>query len=266
MDTEQPTRRNLPCAANRDSDQPLSGRRPRGACRPALSRFRTTRWSLIAAAAGATAEARASLGELCQIYWLPVYTFVRRRGHGPDEARDLTQAFFTSILGRNDLAKTDPQRGRFRSWLLGAVKHFLWNDWRYWHAKERDVGITISIDTVVAEGHYVEALMDSLTPEHIYARKWTLMLLERAMARLEREYSRSTGRNRFEKLRTVLVGNEPPYKTLAHELGETVGNLRVQVHRLRRRYRDLVREEIAETVETPADIDDELRKLFAALS
>jgi RNA polymerase sigma factor (sigma-70 family) len=213
-----------------------------------------------------TTETRAALAELCALYWLPVYAFVRRSGHGPENARDLTQSFFMRILEHNDLASADPQRGRFRNWLLGALKHFLANDRRREHTQKRGGGsIVLSIDVVAEEDRYLHEPADSLTPERVYEHRWALTVLEHVMNRLEREYAKQGKRERFEKLKPFLVGDEPPYETLAAELGEAAGALRQQVFRMRRRYRDLLREEISNTVATPADVDDELRSLFAAL-
>jgi RNA polymerase sigma factor (sigma-70 family) len=218
------------------------------------------------AAAGGTTETRASLAELCHLYWPPVYSFLRRSGRSTDDARDLTQSFFAGILARNDLATADPQRGRFRGWLLGALKHFLSNERRRARTKKRGGGaIAISIDRLAAEEIYARELTDSLTPERMYVRRWALAMLDHVMRRLEREYVRTDKRMSFERLKCALVGDEPSYDALADELGQAAGTLRVQVFRLRRRYRDLLHQEIAQTVMTSNDVNDELRYLFSAL-
>jgi RNA polymerase sigma factor (sigma-70 family) len=233
----------------------------------AMGKFPTTRWSLIVAAAGTSAGRRAALAELCKLYWPPAYAFVRRSGHGPEDALDLTQSFFARMLEHNDLASFDPQRGRFRSWLLGALKNFLANERRHAQAQKRGGGAALlPIDALDAERRYAREPADLLTPERVYERRWALTLLEHVLGRLEQEHAAQDKGERFERLKGFLVGDEPSYEALASQLGESAGALRVQVHRLRRRYRDLLRDEIAETVEDPAGVDDELRHLLAALS
>ena len=233
----------------------------------AMSQFPSTRGSLIAAAAGLTPGTRAALAELCKLYWPPAYAFVRRSGRSPDDALDLTQSFFARVLEHNDLASFDPRRGRFRSWLLGALKHVLANERRHAAAQRRGGGVDmLSIDAVDAEHRYAREPADRLTPERAYERRWALTVLERVLGRLEQEQAAQGKHERFERLKGFLVGDEPSYEALADQLGEAAGTLRVQAHRLRRRYRDLLREEIADTVEGPADVDDELRHLLAALS
>lgn len=232
-----------------------------------MSQFPITRWSLIAGAAGATAGTRTALAELCKLYWPPVHAFVRRSGHRRDDALDLTQSFFARILEQNDLASFDPQRGRFRGWLLGALKNFLANERRHALAQKRGGGAAmLSIDAVDAEHRYAYEPADLLTPERIYERRWALTVLEHVLDRLAQEHAAQDRRERFEQLKGFLVGDEPPYEALAGQLGEVAATLRVQVCRLRRRYRELLRDEIAETVEDPADVDDELRHLLAALT
>lgn len=226
-----------------------------------------TRWSSIAAAAGMTNETRTALSELCKLAWPSVYGFLRRSGYGPDDAQDLTQSFFTWILEHNDLATLDARWGRFRSWLLGALRNFLTNERRRSQALKRGGGIAVlSLDAIDAENRYKYDPADLLTPELMYERRWALTILGRVMARLEQEYTEQDKRKLFRRLMDFLVRDDPPYEGLAAELGEKPVTLRVQVHRLRRRYRDLLRDEIANTVELPADIDDELRNLLAALS
>lgn len=233
----------------------------------AVRRFRTTRWSLVAAAAELTPGTRAALAELCELYWPPVYTFVRRSRHDPQDALDLTQSFFARILEHNNLASTDPQRGRFRNWLLAALKHFLANEWRRARAQKRGGGVTVlSIGATDDDSRHAHDPADSLTPEHMYERRWALTLLDHVMETLEREYATQGKREWFEQLKSHLVGDEPSYEALARKLGKASGTLRVQVHRLRRRFRDLLRAEITGTVEAADDVDDELRNLFAALS
>jgi RNA polymerase sigma-70 factor (ECF subfamily) len=231
-----------------------------------VSGFRTTRWSLVAAAVGSGSETRASLNELCRIYWPPVYSFVRRSGHDAEAALDLTQGFFTSILERNDLVRVDPRRGRFRSYLLGALKHFLANHWRHENAVQNGGGIVfVPIDAILAEEGHAREPADGLTPEQLYDQQWALTLLAKVMDRLERVHAAPGKRKRFDALKRHLTGDEPSYNELAAELGEAPGTLRVQRLRLKRRYRDVLRDEVAEIVRDPAEIDDELRNLRAAL-
>jgi RNA polymerase sigma factor (sigma-70 family) len=232
-----------------------------------VAKFRTTRWSLIAAAGGSTADRRAALHELCELYWPPVYGFVRRSGRAAPDALDLTQAFFARILEHNDLATADPQRGRFRSWLLGALRHFLANEWHRQRAQKRGGGMTpLSIDAIAAEGRYVHELADTLTPDRLYERRWALTLLGHVIDQLGDECAASGQAERFDRLKGFLVGGEPSYEELAAELGEAAGTLRVAVHRLRRRYRDLLRARIADTVERSEEVDEEIRYLLGVLS
>jgi RNA polymerase sigma-70 factor (ECF subfamily) len=230
-----------------------------------VSGWQTTRESLIAAAAS---DARAAMAELCKAYWLPVYTFVRRSGHSPHDAQDLVQSFFTRVLlERNDLASFDPRLGRFRNWLLVALKHFLANESRRGRTVKRGGRtVVVSIDDAFAEERYANEPVDLLTPERLYERRWALTVLERVMGRLAQEYARRDRRERFEHLRGFLVGDEPSYKALAEELGEAEGTLRAQVKRMRDRYRELLHAEIKDTVPRSDDVENERRYLCAALS
>ncbi len=237
--------------------------------------FATTRWTLVVAAGAArrdgTPEARKALGELCVLYWYPVYAYVRRRGKDAEDALDLTQGFFTRLIDKNDLAAADPARGRFRAWLLASVKHYLANEWDRATAQKRGGGRTVlSIDGDDAEDRYRREPADPLTPERIFDRRWALTLLEQALHDLQSECEREGKAELFAALKPTLTGDgrDPsnPYRDIAAGLGTTEGALKVAAHRLRRRYRELLRQEIAETVATPQDIDDEIRDLFAALA
>jgi RNA polymerase sigma-70 factor (ECF subfamily) len=260
-------------------------------CRPRLSRHarieemskgRTTRWSLVLAAAGRRAtgddgaqpderspdeRSRTALAELCRIYWPAVYAFARRSGHAPHDALDLTQSFFVRVLERNWLASADPRRGTFRGWLFVTFKHFAYNEWRRARAHKRGgTAVVFSIDAADAEGRYAHEPVELVSPEDLYHRRWAISVLAHVAEQLEHELASSEHPERFARLQRFLVGDEPSYQELARELGAPVGTLRVQVHRLRRRYRALLRETIAETVADPADVEDELRALFTALS
>ena len=231
---------------------------------PMTTSFPTTCWGLIATAAGPTAAARPALAELCAIYWPPVYAFVRRAGRSPDDALDLTQSFFTRMLEHNDLASVDPRRGRFRAWLLGALKHFLANEARRSRAQKRGGCRVLAIDDLAEDG--AAELADSVTPARLYARRWAITVLENVLGTLEREHAAADKRKRFALLKSSLLGCDLDYEALAEELGQPAATLRVHVHRLRRRYHDLLREEIARTVDTPREVDDELRYLLAVLT
>lgn len=232
--------------------------------------FVTTHWSVVLAARRAdTTRARDALARLCQTYWHPLYAYVRRLGHSPHDAQDLTQEFFARLLAKNYLADADAARGRFRSFLLAALKHFLANEWEKARAQKRGGGqIPIPIDPIAAETgcHFEPA--DPATAETIFERRWALTLLDQVLRRLRREYV-STGREAlFEQLKPTLTeaSRSVRYAEIAIRLGTTEGAVKVAVHRLRQQYRELLRAEIAETVATPEEVEDELRNLFAALA
>ncbi len=223
---------------------------------------------MLAASQGSPSEAREALSTLCMLYWYPLYAFTRRQGHGPDDACDLVQGFFTRLLEKNGLAAVDRQRGRFRSWLLASLKHYLANEWDREQALKRGGGqLPLSIDTEIAEGRYGLEPSHHLTPERLYERRWALTLLEHVLSALEDEYARLGKRTLFERLRGTLVGDmsQVPYSQVAEALGMSPGAVRVAAHRLRSRYCALLRAEIAQTVERPEEIDDELRLLLSAL-
>jgi RNA polymerase sigma-70 factor (ECF subfamily) len=236
--------------------------------------FATTRWTLVTAAGKTgTPEARKALGDLCRLYWYPLYAFVRRRGYDADEALDLTQGFFTRLIEKNDLSDADRTRGRFRAWLLTSVKHYLANEWDKATAAKRGGGravFSFDIDPGDAEDRYRREPSHEITPERIFDRRWALTLLEQTLARLQAECEQAGKKDLFEALRPSLTGDgrdatDPSYRDIAERLGTTEGALKVAAHRLRRDYRQMLRQEIAETVERPEDVDDEIRDLFAAL-
>ena len=237
---------------------------------PPRAKFQTTSWSLVLTAAhDPSAGSRPALERLCETYWNPVFAFIRRSGYDRDAAQDLTQAFFAVLLEKNFLEVADPQRGRFRSFLLTAVKHFLSNERDRAQALKRGGGeIPLSIDLLASEACFDPTGSDTETPEDLFERRWALSLLEHALSRLRSEFS-STGRNaQFDKLVPFLSRDSDGarYEELAAEFGVSAGALRTLVHRMRRRYRDLVRAEIAETVATSVEVDDEIRFLMSVLS
>jgi len=232
-------------------------------------RFPTTHWSrVVQSADGASPEARAALEALCSAYWYPLYAFIRRHGHDPATAADLVQGLFTHLLEHNSFAKADPRRGRFRTFLLAACRNFLIDQEEQRRAQKRGGGLAIvSIDRSGAEGRYRAEAADTLTPDRLFERAWALALLERVLGQLRREYDVAGKRPLFERLEPTLAGGAEveSLAAIAAALGTTEGAIQVAAHRLRRRYRDLVRAEIAATIDDPAEVDDEIRALFAAL-
>jgi len=249
-----------------DSHPSSASARPR---RPP-ARFSTTRWSVVVAAGGDdTAGARDSLARLCGSYWFPLYAFVRRRGHSPEDAQDLTQAFFARLMEKNWVADADRSKGRFRTFLLSALTHFLSDEWDRARAQKRGGGaatLPLSFDT--AEERYVREPADPDTPERIFERRWALALLDEVVSRLRDEYEGDGKADLFTALHPCLVGERTalPYAELAQSLGTSESAVKSAVHRMRQRYRHLLREEIASTVGSPDEVDDELRHLFAVLS
>lgn len=235
-----------------------------------MSNFQTTNWSLVAAAAsaGIAVETHVALNCLCEAYWRPVHAFVCRSVRDPERAQDLTQSFFARILEHpNDLASVDPQRGRFRAWLLGALKNFLANEWRTERAQKRGGHVSfLSLDALSMNDCHAHEPVDPRTPEQLYERQWALTVLECSLKRLEQEHASRGPLDRFDLLRSFLVGNDSSYEAIAEELGVRVETLRVEICRLRKRFRDLLRAEIRATVQKPSDVDDEIRHLLTALS
>ncbi len=231
--------------------------------------FRTTQWSLVIAAGDdRNPRFQQALSDLCDSYWYPVYAYVRRRGASADAAQDLTQGFFSSLLERNTLAAADRERGRFRSFLLTALKFYLADEHDRATAKKRGAGQpALSLDLEGAEDRYrLEAEPES-TPDRVYERRWALEVLELAHRRLRTEITRSSHPERSGRLAAYLTGDrdEAGYREVAAELGMTESAVKVAVHRLRKRYGALLREEVERTVGDPAETDGELRFLLAAL-
>lgn len=234
------------------------------------ARFRTTHWSVVLAAGGASSspEAKAALETLCRAYWPPLYAFLRRRGHDVHAAQDLTQGFFTRLLEKGDLRLPDPARGRFRSFLLAALRHYEANEWDRERAQKRGGGTRpIPLDPELAETDYGRHAAHEETAERMYDRCWALETLDRALVRVGQEYAHA-GRTRvFDVLKPYLVGDPRAagYREAAATLQVSESAVKVSVHRLRHRFRDLLRAEIAQTVERPEEVEDEIRALFAAI-
>ncbi len=228
--------------------------------------FLTTHWSVVLAAGRANpTRAREALERLCRTYWYPLYAYVRLRGHSPEDAKDLTQDFFARLLAAHSLAHADPNRGKFRSFLLGAMNHCLADEAAKGRAQKRGGGrALIPLDLIDAEQRFEPEPADAAAPDQAFDRHWATALLSEVLARLETEYRREGKVELFDALRQTLVGarESQPYALLARQLGLNEGALRTAVHRLRKRYRELIREEVANTVSSPEEIDDEIRYLF----
>jgi RNA polymerase sigma factor (sigma-70 family) len=227
-------------------------------------RFRTTRWTLVISSAGDSATAKAALAELCETYWPPAYAFVRRSGFSVDEARDLTQEFFTRAVEKGYFGNARPERGRFRSYLLACVRHFLSNARDARQALKRP-GSHSHVPLNVEDGERIYQIepVDDLTPERIYERRWMAAVLEQAMARVKQKYDGSGRGLLFSQLKGALTADEGiAYPKLAAALGTSEGALRVAVHRLRKDFGAALRATVAETVDGPSQVDDELRYLL----
>lgn len=224
---------------------------------------------MLAAGRGRTPQADVALEELCRTYWYPLYAYIRRQGQSREDAEDLTQAFFARFLARNYLEGLRSEKGKFRAFLLAALKHFLANEWDRANRLKRGSGVTpLSLDWQSADTRYQIDPADNLSPDKLYDRAWAVTLLERVIARLRDESAAGTQSKLFEQLKPFLmVGKSAiPYADAAAALGLTEGAVRVAVHRLRRRYRQLLREEIGQTLSDPAQVEEEMRALFNAFT
>jgi RNA polymerase sigma-70 factor (ECF subfamily) len=223
---------------------------------------------VIAAGRRKTPESDTALAALCEIYWYPLYVYVRRQGHQPADAQDLTQEFFARLLEKHYLRAAHRERGRFRTFLLTALKRFLQNERKRAAAQKRGGGRpTLSIDFESGEERFQRELSDDWTPERVYERRWALTLLNHVLDRLEGDYTEKRKGPLFQRLRVFITATTtvPSYAEVAAELGMTKGSVKVAVHRLRQRYRDLLRAEIANTVSSEDDVDEELDHLLAAI-
>lgn len=231
--------------------------------------FATTRWSLVLAAGGTNEDQAAdALENLCRAYWHPLYVYVRRRGYAPEDAQDLTQEFFRRLLARGDIVVAKPEKGRFRSYLLGALKHFLSDEKDKAGAAKRGGGAVIfSLDTEDVEARFAHDLASIGPPDREFDRRWATTILDQALVRLQAEFSGAGKVAMFEVLKPYLSAapETGDYENIARRLDLSSGAVAVTVHRLRQRYGELVRAEIAETVASPDEVEEELRELFAAL-
>lgn len=231
--------------------------------------FPATKWSIIQSAARTASPAsRAALEDLCRAYWPPLYAFLRRSSHDPDEARDLVQGYLARLIEREDLATIGPGKGRFRSYLLSGLRNFLVSEVRRDAAQKRGGGaVTFSLDASDLEAMLAEDVPAALTPDLEYDRRWAETVLDRALGNLRLEYISRRKGPLYEALKTVLASEAAEdYASLGTGLGMTPGAVAVAVHRLRLRLRQLVREEVAQSVGSAADLEDEMRSLFAILS
>ncbi|MGO8691817.1 MAG: RNA polymerase sigma factor [Thermoguttaceae bacterium] len=245
---------------------------PRQQSTPGPSRaagFAATHWTVVLAAARGEEPSRAAaaMTELCRTYWYPLYAFLRRRGHEAHEAEDLTQEFFARLLGPHFLAAVDRRKGKFRSFLLAALKHFLSDQRDRDRAQKRGGGqVVLSLDRLDAETRYAREPAQDLTPEKMFEKQWALSILERVLSRLHDELLGEGKAALFEALKDTLTGaGAGGYAALGGRLGMSEGAVKVAAHRLRRRYRALLRAEIAQTVAGPDEVEDEIRYLLACL-
>jgi len=238
------------------------------------SQFESTRWSLVIAAGNlgegqqASADASEALAVLCREYWYPLYAYTRRRVKNVDEAQDLIQAFFARLLEKNLIGVANPERVRFRAFLLTALRNFLANEWEKARAEKRGGGrTTLSLDFDLGETRFVAEPAATMTAERLFERRWAETLLDRTMERLRDEFVRSGKENHFAQLSGFLLGHDKSvsYADAARTLGISEGAAMVAAHRMRRRFRTLLRAEIAQTVSSPDAVDDEIRSLFLAL-
>ncbi len=229
-------------------------------------RFPTTQWNLVLIAGnGFSVESREALADLCRIYWYPLYAYVRRQGYLPDEAQDLTQGFFTRLLEKQYLRDYQRERGRFRSFLLASLKHFLANQRDWDRAQKRGGGVSpLPFEELLQSGEqrYNLEPQTHLTPERIFEKQWATTILDRVLSRLREQTEQ------FELLKPYLIGDEDriPYRQLAVDLSTTEGALKVSMHRLRRRFREVLREEISHTVSDPSEVQEEIRYLMSVVA
>lgn len=230
--------------------------------------FATTHWSMVLAAGNqASPDYTRALSALCETYWYPLYAYLRRRGYDKQQAEDYTQDFFAALLEKQGLGKADPKLGKFRSFLLASLKNFLADEWGRKQAQKRGGGIKVSsLDFDEGQTRYGREPVDDLSAEKLFERSWAQAILAQALTRLKAEFAAEGKQDLFEQLKTYLTAQDAPYRDTAAVLNMTEGAVKVAVHRLRRRYGELVRQEIAQTVATAEQIDEEMNALYAALA
>jgi RNA polymerase sigma factor (sigma-70 family) len=235
---------------------------------PGPSQFPTTRWTLVVAAGDPhRKEARSALVSLCENYWYPLYAYLRRRGHPAEQAQDLTQEFFLRVLEGRYLDRADPEKGRFRSFLLTSLKFFVADEGDRQRARKRGGGGLVALEFSSGEERYQREPAHDETPERIFERRWALSVLDRVVERLQNEFVQHGRPEHFDRLKVFLLGqSDAPYAVLAREMNTSEGALKVAIHRLRKRYRDLLRQEIADTVVDTTQVESELRYLAAVLT
>jgi RNA polymerase sigma factor (sigma-70 family) len=235
---------------------------------PEPSQFPTTRWTLVVAAGDPhRKEARSALVYLCENYWYPLYAYLRRRGYPAHRAQDFTQEFFIRVLEGRYLDRADPEKGRFRSFILTSLKFFVADEEDRDRAQKRGGGTVEPLEFPSGEQRYQREPAHDETPERIFERRWALTVLDRVVEKLREEFVQHGRPEHFERLKVFLLGqSDAPYATLAGEMNTSEGALKVAIHRLRKRYRELFRQEIADTVADPAEVESELRFLAAVLS
>lgn len=232
--------------------------------------FYTTHWSVVLAVAHCDGpRAQEALAKLCQTYWYPLYAYVRRRGYSAPDAQDLTQEFFTKLLERRSLARATPELGKFRSYLLTAMKYFLASEWKHSRAQKRGGGSPLlSLDWAAAEQRFDLEPATHASPDKLFEHQWAVAILAGALKRLEQQYQSAGKAHLFNDLKHSLSGTREsqPYAELALRMRLSEGALKVIVHRMRRHYRGLIRDEIANTVNDPREVDAEMRHLFNVLT
>jgi len=232
--------------------------------------FATTHWTVVLAAGKhSTPQSNGALEQLCRTYWFPLYAYVRRRGHTKEDAEDLTQAFFARFLAKNYLAGLSAERGRFRAFLLASLKHFLNNEWKKSQRLKRGGGeAPLSLDWQTADTKFQVAATAEPSPDKVFDREWALALLAKVIGRLQTECEVDGKAKLFEQLKIFLTAgkDELAQSKAAKSLGMEEGAVRVAIHRLRKRYRELLRDEIEQTLADAADVDEEMRALFGAFS